>query len=505
MKKLGMSLLALLIGLAILQPAAWTEMQNATAEKALEQGQAAGETRYTIDLALDCESHVLTGTAILSFTNSSGDAWPQVCLRNLVQSVWKDAKVRGMKPELESGIDGVALAATGEALSFSAKPEDESVIYVNLPQPLQPGESTAIRVEYRSEIPGGGFRTAWFSNDEGDWPPEHRTYELAYFYPTLAMYTEQGWSESPYYLDGECDFNPVSTYDVTVHAPEGYRVICGGTAQQLSDAEWHLSGTHMRDFVLIISNELEQLDGTAGDVAIHSYYFQGDDGSRRQGKLMLEAAQDAVAAFEQAYGPYPFDKLEVVESYYEYGGMEHAGLVRISRLYSWYLKGTDTENEESAEIRLADDVAHEIAHQWFYAAVGNDPYNEAWLDESFAAYSELVFRRYRYESEAQLAEEMQQMKEETDQRYTGLINRNYAALLEDEYNYINAVYKRGKVFLYELEQHLGADDFRAFMQEWYQSHVFQTVTTAEFLEALEPYMAQDEELRALVGEYLMIS
>ena len=103
-----------------------------------------------------------------------------------------------------------------------------------------------------------------------------------------------------------------------------------------------------------------------------------------------------------------------------------------------------------------------------------------------------------------MTEAMKQMKASVDLRYTGAINRSYDALLADEYNYINAVYKRGKLFLYELEQFIGAEDFRNFMREWYQSHVFQTVTTADFLSALEPYMEKDDGLRSLVDEYLKI-
>ena len=33
-------------------------------------------------------------------------------------------------------------------------------------------------------------------------------------------------------------------------------------------------------------------------------------------------------------------------------------------------------------------IPHEVAHQWFYSVIGNDPYNEPWLDEAFAEFFE---------------------------------------------------------------------------------------------------------------------
>jgi pimeloyl-ACP methyl ester carboxylesterase len=45
--------------------------------------------------------------------------------------------------------------------------------------------------------------------------------------------------------------------------------------------------------------------------------------------------------------------------------------------------------------RFADHVyyvaAHEVAHQWWYAVVGNDIYREPWLDEAFAQYSGIIY------------------------------------------------------------------------------------------------------------------
>ena len=45
---------------------------------------------------------------------------------------------------------------------------------------------------------------------------------------------------------------------------------------------------------------------------------------------------------------------------------------------------------DTAPDDLADLAAHELAHQWFYALVGNDQARDPWLDEAFATYSQAV-------------------------------------------------------------------------------------------------------------------
>ncbi len=36
-------------------------------------------------------------------------------------------------------------------------------------------------------------------------------------------------------------------------------------------------------------------------------------------------------------------------------------------------------------------VAHEVAHQWWYQIVHNDPVNMPWLDEALAEYSVKIY------------------------------------------------------------------------------------------------------------------
>ena len=45
-------------------------------------------------------------------------------------------------------------------------------------------------------------------------------------------------------------------------------------------------------------------------------------------------------------------------------------------------------------------IVHETAHQWWYGLVGNDQIDEAWLDESLATYSEVIYTSEIYGKDA---------------------------------------------------------------------------------------------------------
>ena len=69
---------------------------------------------------------------------------------------------------------------------------------------------------------------------------------------------------------------------------------------------------------------------------------------------------------------------------FAFGGMEYPGLI-MTNATSFY-SGSFFDGWA-----LADGVSHEIAHQWFYAAVGNREYREGWIDEGFATLLERDF------------------------------------------------------------------------------------------------------------------
>lgn len=432
----------------------------------------------------------LDETAVISFTNTSGDTWQRICLRDYAASNLE--LENGMGGEYAPGsIKGVK-DSSGNELEFTVE-EDKSVVYVTLPVPLRPGERMTVTVDYSTEIPCGGERLCWFPDSEGDYG-DNGTVCLSQAYPMLAEYTGGKWNDTPYFADGECFFSRCGSFEMTLTVPEGCTVVSTGSETKSSDGTWSLKADRVRDFAVIIGTNFEKLSAKAGDVTVNSYYIAGRDCDKKQGEVSLKAAVDAVTAFESSWGKYPYDTLDVVQAPYNYGGMEYPGMVRIAKGYA-----DDLDSEGDKSLRF--DVAHEVAHEWFYAAVGNDQYREAWLDESFAVFGEFVYQLYTGESESDVQERALSLDGTLKQKYIDLGYDKYFSEETGGADYTFAVYKVGPAFLWKLRQTMGKESFECFMHAWYTEHMFKEVTTADFRSAVLK-QTSDSSVKTLLDQYL---
>ncbi len=471
------------------------------------QAEEIQKTHYSIDMTLEMpegeslpEGAMLHEKLSVKVVNTSDQIWNELCFRDYVYSVIQEHNSRGDAPSgLTSGI--LSASCEGQALEIRIQEEEPSILFVSLNKPLNPGESTVVEMEYAAGIPMGAYRLGVFSMSDDF---EKLTFELGQFYPVLAVMEEGQWVTGEYFTDGECFYSQCADYDLTVRVPEGYQVIASGEEQLLEETVWKVEAHNMRDVTLIVTNELEMVSGEYDGVVVNSYFAPGDDGLLRQGELSLEAAIQSAKAFTEAYGPYPYDELDVVESSYEFGGMEAPGLVRISTLYSWFISDDAAEGERVEYTkRLQASVSHEVAHEWFYAVVGNDQYHEAWLDESFASYSEQVYWRSMGRDEKEIEAAMAEFESSIPSSGNETVDRSYAELTSGtDYDYIQAVYQRGAAFLYQLERALGQEEFFRFMREYYGEFAFHEVHTEDFIRLLAPFIAENTEAQALVDRYL---
>lgn len=450
----------------------------------------AAAPRYVLTLSVTAggenEDAALTGTAEIAFTNTSGDVWEKLCLRDYMAANLEEANHMMDPPAYTPGSIRAVRDGRGNDLTFTVD-EDPSVVWVELPEPLAAGERMTLTVDYETAIPSGGTRLCCFpAGDLSEWTKQ--VICLSQAYPVLAAYLEDGWNTAPYFTDGECFFSPCGSVTMDLTLPEGYTAISTGSEEQ-ADGVWHLTAENVRDFGVIASNAYEVVTTQYQGVAINSWYYAGADNDRQQGEISLQAALDAVAAFSEAWGACPYDELDVVQAPYNYGGMEYPGMVRISDSMAYRL-------DEEESLRL--DVAHETAHQWFYACVGNDQYREAWLDESFAAYGELVYLESLGASEDELAAKVAEKEGTLVEQYINLPYGEYG----DYTGYVQAVYKTGCIFLWELRGAMGKEAFDDFLRSWYEGHEFEEVTTKEFREAVEAASGGSEAVTALLDQYL---
>ena len=456
-------------------------------------------------------------SAQVKVVNDSEDAWNEVCFRDFMSSVyaWHHWEI-----DERRWFSGVRHASCGgKELEFEIRPtetlidgvKDSSAVYVKLHQPLLPGESTIISLEYEAEVPMGGMRCSYSRFDPNDGGA--RTYELAQFYPMLAIYENGAWQADPYFTEGECFYTKCADYEVLLYVPEHYEVIASGSEKRIAASggisEWRICAENMRDVSIVISNEMEKLSGEVCGVTINSWHAENEkapvsDDHEEQGSVMLDAAIESIEAFTEAYGPYPYGELDVVESGYYFGGMEAPGLVRVSQMYSWSMGEDDSEEERAEAIEdCRATTAHEVAHEWFYAVVGNDQYKEAWLDESLAAYSEQVYWRQMGRSEEEIAGSMKLFTEHMPPDGNMTVDRRYDLLnTKNHVDYIGAVYQRGAGFLHQLEQCVGQERFYAFLKEYYTVHAFKEAHTEDFLSMLSPYISGNNEAQTLAAKYL---
>ena len=204
------------------------------------------------------------------------------------------------------------------------------------------------------------------------------------------------------------------------------------------------------------------------------------------GEAAIEVSREALEIYQQLFGPYPYESLTLVEAQFP-DGLESDGLFFLSESFFASFSG-------GRQNYLSTLSAHEIAHNWWFGLVGNDPALQPWLDESLATYSELLY----YESaHPELIDWWWQFRV-YEKAPTGAVDSSIYKH-ESFTAYVNSVYFRGALFFAELRQELGDEAFFAFLQKYLQHGQGQLLSSEDFFDLLGEY--SEFELRDLIDEY----
>ena len=290
-----------------------------------------------------------------------------------------------------------------------------------------------------------------------------RQLNLGHFLPTVAARLNGAWRIHQPIGIGEQIVYEVADWqvDVTVEgAAESLQLAAPGTITPKGAGRWSVELSDSRDLALSLSEDfilLERELAQGATLAVYTFAdaVVNDRGLELDGGAhVLAEAEKALHTFTQRFGDYPWKRLVIVQGDFP-DGMEFTGLVFVGS--GWFYGFDGTPRNYLTLISV-----HEVAHQWWYARVGNDAALNPWLDEALATYSEYIYVETHY-------------PEDKNWWWTFRVAAYLPQGLVDypvyEFNtpreYINAVYLRGAQMLQNLRADIGDDAFFKLLRAYY--------------------------------------
>ncbi len=481
---------------------------------------------YDITARLDEQRQVVVATGTLRYTNNSPDVLTEMYVHQYLNafrpySKWSDTDEREGRrrfQDLEDPAHGYE--------RFTAKPTvdgvpvvveypgapDSTVARFTLPKPLRPGQTAVVNFAWEAR-PSTTFRR---QGRKG------RHFDLAQWYPKVAVYDRGGWQHNALVPAGElygefgdfrvalilADDQVVSATGVPVNGDPGWERAKRGTTAPLLQRIAYGTPTqnvmpsappamrtvvfeakNVHHFVWSVDPEYRYEGGTYtrqrlrtrpgyfiwDTVAVHVLYRPGDEESWGSGAV-VQRTIDALAWLEETYGPYAYPQMSAVHRL-DGGGTEFPMVM----------------HNGSASFDL---ILHEGGHIFTYGILANNEWRSGWMDEGLTS----------YQSSWRLGETPQEKAAtalSTDPRW--MVPLPTAAVMQQRtrfiataeplstnaevfrsFNVYNAmVYDRAEQMYGALRDVIGDASFRAFLREYYSRWALKHVDRLAMQSAVE--------------------
>lgn len=424
----------------------------AYAEHQLSGKQGPADPNYQIRITYDHKKHQITGYLHVTFTNNLGKS-----LSDLYFLLWGNADVfrqQGGK------IDVGQVMVNGKP---AMKEVNGTALYLQGFQ-LEPDSTHHVDMPFTVKIPKGKDRFSW----------NGQTVSLGNWFPILAVYDQKGWNVNPYFSSGESFYSLTSDFEVSLTTDASQVIATTGIEKRKIKLSNQLvthvyQAKNVRDFAIEMDSTYKVNTRMVDQIKVNVYY------SPQHAKFaddMMKGAVESLQLFQEKFGPYPWPELDVVSMEGWFGGMEYPQLVMISL------------HDLSSPHWVRSVVAHEVGHQWFYGMVGNNQYDEPWLDESFANYAQAL-----YDGELDLLQA--EPIEDSRIHLTSPVSVYTAAGKQGEDMYYHMVYEYGARTLNDLRKELGDAPFYQAMKKYVQQKRLGISTTADFIHSMEASSGKD--------------
>jgi len=435
-----------------------TETPVATPEPA--QSNLAPNTQYSLNAALDYTNHLLQVSQEILYHNATPTTLPEIVL------VVEPNRYQGTFRLIDVSANGISID----------EPDLESnQMVIQLESPLPPEETIQINISYElllpSPQPSQQIRPVPFGYTS-------RQTNLVDWYPYVPPYDpDTGWMNHKPWFYGEHQVYEISDFMVSIRLLDNRDdLVIAASAPGRQDGDRFIyEQLDARNFVWSVSHTYDILQEQVGDVLVLGYSFPFDQVAA---EAVMKTTVEALALYQELFGPYHRDTLTVVEADF-LDGMEFDGLYFLS--YGFY----NSYNGSSSDYLIAI-AAHETAHQWWYAQVGNDQAIEPWLDEAMCTYSERLYYE-RYDPDA-----LDWWWAYRIDYYQpgGFINRSIYETTS-YLDYRDSIYLNGAKFLEDLRSLIQDDAFFAFLHGYASQYHSELASTEYFFRTLAEFTGQD--------------
>jgi aminopeptidase N len=258
------------------------------------------------------------------------------------------------------------------------------------------------------------------------------------------------------------------TWEVT--APDGWVVAANGVADAPAPADegwttWryrmeqpiatYLMSVHLSDYVMSV---------TGGDIPVYTWAYPGREADAAD---TFGTTAEMLAHFSELYAPYPFPSYGNAMAPFG-GAMEHTTCVTFS---------ADLVGTPDGELVNA----HELGHHWWGDDVTLGSWDDIWLNEGFATYTEALWYEHVYGQEG-LTEYAVYL---SDAFFEWQSLEGRFPLYDPLYMWGGVVYDKGGLVVHMLRGVLGDERFFAALADYEAEHHLGTAVTTDLIASVE--------------------
>jgi len=461
------------------------------------------DVAYAITARLDEPAGTLSGGERISYRNNSPDTLTSFALHLYLNafrpgSRWADAdSIEGKRrfndlhdPDFAfNHVRDVRIMGQVVEPTYPFAP-DSTVVRFALPQPLTPGDSMTVEMQWDA-------RPSTVPRRQGR---EGRRFDFAQWYPKVVVYDRYGWEEHPLYPGGEF-YGEFGRYTVDLDVPEDQ--VIGATGVPVSgDPGWarvnrdsthapalqrnayaprapvalgllgkteagrkrvRWRAEHVHHFAWSADPNFIYEGDKLGAVALHVLYLPGD--TLWPGDAIATLKQ-SVLFYDSVMGPYLYPQLTALRRI-EGGGTEFP------------MMQMDGANPP---------IVHETAHEWAHAMLANNEFKSGWLDEGFASflgfmYNEAQGRPGNFQRAVDAIARLDATGQSQPVATPGADYRTFAL-------YQQMTYTKGSLVLRMLRYYIGDAAFRRGLKLYYQDNKLEHVDEADLRAAMETASGQ---------------